>query len=215
MTTATQSQKQHLNPHQQSTSAQLVISLIVILSIAAISYYSNNDDISYAKFPNHQKNGTPDYFALNARIDSYDDTGKATHLKARSIFHYIGKEKTFLKQPDFFYQKDESPWEATAKHGIMYTNTKLLELSDNVVISSQDLPSSTTKSGDVNNNRQNNARITTNMLNVHTERKYAETKQPVMVTTDDAIIKATGMTADYESGLIQLLSNVWGVYETK
>ena len=54
--------------------------------------------------------------------------------------------------------------------------------------------------------------ITTSHVTILPNQSIAKTDQSVTITRPDSIVKATGMQADFKTGIIELLSHSRGIY---
>ncbi|MFT5085518.1 MAG: lipopolysaccharide export system protein LptC [Lentisphaeria bacterium] len=147
--------------------------------------------------------------AHNATTTRYQKDGKLDYsFKAVRLEHYqIGDKDnqqeafTLLERPQLvFYQANEEPWFIRSEKGKIDNTNQQIELWSKVLVKYTNL-------------QNTSAVITTEKLNIDTVNKFAETGEPVKINFDTTAIEGTGMTADFISEKIKLLSNVRGTYD--
>lgn len=187
---------------RQPKSWIILIALCSALVYVALQYSPRDlmgpdTEDSQARYPETYIEGMSDR--------AYADTGTLRHtLNAERVIYYTeqGQTKGFVEQPHlvFFAQSDSPPWHLRAERGVADTQRNTLTLKNNVTAYS-DHPEF--------------GRITvdTDDLLIDTVRQFAQTDKPVTMRSARGITSAVGLNAELESGRVELLSEVQGIYE--
>tara|TARA_R110000796_G_scaffold241303_3_gene362792 strand:- start:13576 stop:14163 length:588 start_codon:yes stop_codon:yes gene_type:complete len=147
----------------------------------------------------------PDFFMENNRILMLNGQGTpAYELTSARATHQSSDDATLLEKPRLiFYRGDTAePWLLEAEHGVVTENGDRVELTDNVLLQSQD-PT------------QARRRMTTQALTLFPDRDYAETAQSVRIEDADNVTTAVGMHVYLNDGRLELLSTVRGQHEVR
>ena len=190
----------------------LFLTIFFIVAVALIGYYASHET------EKHENSSTkseqierPDYFILNAKISSFDDTGQLTELTAKTIEHSIALRKTNLVKP-IIEQKAENDFSIiSSDYGTLLAENNIIELQQNVILTHQ-------KQADKPfDSQQYKAhpplKVYTEFLKVFPNNEFATTKLPVTIIKGGTVINGIGMYADYRDNNITLLDNVRGKYE--
>ena len=112
---------------------------------------------------------------------------------------YALLEKPFIT----IYNKDPKalPWLVSAAHGTSTNNGQEILLEGNVVLQQRDKQLTVSV-------------ITSEQLLLKPDQQYAETSKPVMIKNASNTLNATGLTLFLDSGQIELLAKVRGLYDT-
>ncbi len=144
----------------------------------------------------------PDVVMTDASITQYDDVGTVLYqLWSDEIRHFDVPGRTHLKSPTLELNRAPQPsWSATASVGEVSqltrsdgTTEELVELTDTVRLTQND--------------RVHHLQLTTAALSVYPQRRFAESDQPVIITSSSGRTTAAGITGDLKSGLLTLSSS--------
>ena len=143
----------------------------------------------------------PDHFMENFTATKLDDAGKPEHrLQAQRMTHYPNEKHSDVVKPQVtFFKEDGSTWIANAEHGKVLGDGKEVLLIDDVYIVRPGPP-------------ETKVTINTSDLRIIPKRNYAETKNNIVMQQNENTVTATGMSAYFNVGNIQLLSEVRGWY---
>lgn len=180
-----------------------IIGLAVILGLS-VGYFnirpaSFNDNLTISD-PNQ-----PDFFMENNRILMLNEQGTpAYELTSARATHQSSDDSTKLDKPSliFYRAAEEQPWLLEADHGVVTQAGDRVELSDNVLLQSQD-PTRSAR------------RMTTQALTLFPARDYAETALSVRIEDADNVTTAVGMQVYLNDGRLELLSTVRGQHEVR
>ncbi|MBQ0742057.1 MAG: LPS export ABC transporter periplasmic protein LptC [Pseudomonas sp.] len=179
------------------------IGLAVVLGLS-IGYFnirpaSFNDSLTISD-PNQ-----PDFFMENNRILMLNEQGTpAYELTSVRATHQANDDSTKLESPRliFYRAEDGEPWLLEAEHGVVTQAGDQVELTDNVLLQSQ-------------NPAQSDRRMTTQALTLFPARNYAETAQSVRIENANNVTNAVGMQVYLNDGRLELLSTVRGQHEVR
>ncbi len=180
----------------------IIIALLVM--VIAIGYWAYEGTLHSSAPKKTQTNKqNPDYFLEQASIFKYDQKGRREYrLISDNISHYPHSDTTLLSQPHMTnYRKAGQITETDAINGKLLSGNQVLVLWDNVVMTQN-----TIKTG-------KGVRMDTDYLTLYSKQGMAETDKPVLITSDNSIMRAIGMKTFYEKGLIHLKSRVRGIHE--
>lgn len=120
------------------------------------------------------------------------DGRKEWELEADSAQHLQGGEVTELEDVKItFYTKDKKIYKAKGKKGKLINKTKDVELTGNVVVTSQ-----------------NGYELTTTSLNYKADKKQVFTKERVELTGSKMYTEGNGLILDMNKETISILKNV-------
>lgn len=173
----------------------IVIALTVAGGMVIINTVQPDNTIKPAK---HE----PDAFMTQLNYQAFNKKGKLqVHLKAPEMSHYpLDNSSQFLKPNVVMYTDGGIPWHVSADHGRSKQGSKKIYLWGHVVIHQPNrpgLPETT---------------ITTSQMTVYPDKQYAETNKDVVITRPGSKTSATGLQADFKTGIFKLLSNSRGHY---
>lgn len=144
-----------------------------------------------------------DYYVRGLAATTMDEQGRpARTLRSARLLHYPDDDHTELTEPRLtVHQAVGPPWQVSADDGWVNGEGTLVLLTGNVRISREAGP----------DNRP--MLLVTEKLRIRPEEDYAETDEPVRVTSLSSWVEATGMQAWLrEPQRIKLLSNARGHY---
>lgn len=127
-------------------------------------------------------------------------TGKPQdELQTPLMVHSATSGKTAITRPHFIiFQPVGEPWNLYSDHGQTQNGVDILDLWDHVVLTQPPGP------------QNQSMTITTSAVTIYPKKKYAETAQAVMGTQPGTTLQAIGMHTDFNTGIVNLLSNVRG-----
>ncbi|HVV68782.1 MAG TPA: LPS export ABC transporter periplasmic protein LptC [Gammaproteobacteria bacterium] len=179
-----------------------LMSLLLIVALLFSTWLARNLLTS----PDQQKSNkatTPDAFMIGMHYTQFDIQGQwKSNFDAERMVHY-GAEDTEIFNKPFLVSRDENQqtWIINAKTGTAKNSGTTVYLKDNVQVQRLD------------NLKQKNLDLTTSALTAYPKRHFLETNQPVTIVQPGNITHAVGLTANMETGDINLLSNARGVYQ--
>ena len=142
----------------------------------------------------------PDLLMQGASITQFQEDGSVQYrLQAREIRHFEEERFTRLLAPDLeLHSEPDPPWRVTAERGEIHGSAgapggEQVLLRDGVVVHQAGAGADFIT-------------IRSETLNLHPERKYAETEGDVMIDTDIGRTAARGMQADLTRGSMKLSS---------
>lgn len=172
---------------------------VIVLTVAGGLAIINTvqTDTSLAR-PSHE----PDAYMTNLNYQAFNNDGLLhVHLKAPRMSHFPNDNSSQFLKPDVIMYTDSGiPWQVTSDHGRSKQGSKKIYLWGNVVIhqpSRPGLPETTIK---------------TSQITVYPERQFAETKKDVEILRPGSKTSATGLQANFKTGIFKLLSNSRGHY---
>ena len=137
-----------------------------------------------------------DYYLIGATTTEFTSEGDLRYrFSAAKIEHYPQANYSLVDAPSMLtFQSNGSPWLLTAKQARVNQNNEEVRLWENVVM-----------------NRQLETEplhITTSELWVEPQKNIIRTDKPIQATQPGSQIQATGMMANLDKNLINLLSKV-------
>lgn len=180
----------------------ILLTLLLISMLLASIWLSHQSYLSLGGDSNNQPS-TPDAYMTDVSYTQFDQQGQwRTRLDSPKIVHYAEQDTATLETPQLISRTpDQLTWVITADHGKSQQGLKVINLTDNVKIQrTKDSTKQTTT-------------LTTTAMTAYPEQKFAKTDQPVKIVEPGITMNATGLTADLNTGDINLLSGVQGSYE--
>lgn len=179
------------------------ISLIIISALALLSWWFQ-DIWKEAPIIQQQKDEHfPDYFMENFTLTSMDINGKPDYiLRAVKMLHFADDNSSELEQPRIQFLNEKGDWTITAEHALILEDSNLIQLKHNVQLSRNASP------------QQTPLLIDTDFLSINTETQIAETESLAQVTSKGLSMTSKGLVYDSQNGILKLVSEVKGVYET-
>ena len=157
---------------------------------------------------NHQKrrltkpNGI-NAFMTNVTYIQFDQLGQLhSRLHTPDMEHYVKHDASFFSKPKILiYTADRIPWYITSNYGRSQNGTGKVYLWGNVVLHQPQ--------------RENHPETTilTSAITIYPKRYFAVTDRKVTVRRPGSIIKGKGVTANFKTGIIKLLTHSQGTYE--
>jgi lipopolysaccharide export system protein LptC len=145
----------------------------------------------------------PDFFMTNAVYVDLDANGEIhNQINTSKITHFTTDNTYYFDAPHLqMYSSNEQPWDISAIKGKSEHGKEKIYLWENVNLHQL--------AG------KNNAEILVNTtkLTIYTDRKFAETDQPLTISQAGTTVTSIGAQADFLHGTIKLLSRVKGQYQ--
>lgn len=144
----------------------------------------------------------PDYYFNDFRMRAHERSGPPRYvIEGDRLVHYADDGTAEMTEPRLFYRGEGNPpWRVRSRRGILSPDGDRVDLRE-----------------DVRMQRQGNERppltLRTAQMTVFTEAGRAETDRPVTIVSPGRRIDAIGMTARFESGLIEFHREVRGRYD--
>ncbi|MCT7360299.1 LPS export ABC transporter periplasmic protein LptC [Thalassolituus pacificus] len=173
----------------------LLLTLFFGLALLAVDRYTQEQAPALSEQQNHE----PDYYGEGLYNRQYDNSGKLqqTFVAARST-HYPQTKSTLFAEPLLMSADDEGQtWQVNALEGTMLDDEQSLRLVGQVEIR----PLNPTQPSD-------DILVETSTLTYHSRQQLAETDQPVIITSPQTRINATGMTLDIARQRMEFKSQV-------
>lgn len=179
------------------------ISLIIISTLALLSWWFQ-DIWKDAPIIQPQKDSHfPDYFMENFTLTNMDETGKPSYvLRALRMLHYADDDSSELEQPQIQFLGDGGDWTITAEHALILEQSNQIQLKTNVLLNRNASAGQTPLT------------ITTEYLSINTRTEIAKTSHLAQVSSKDLSLTSRGLVYDNRNGILKLVSEVRGVYET-
>jgi len=174
--------------------------ILIFAACASVLFMISRDD----QTPSLQKKpGGMNAFMTNATYTQFDKLGQIhTRIKTPNMQHYTEKDTSFFIKPAILiYTNDRIPWHITSDYGKSQNGTTTVYLWSNVVLHQPQLenhPETT---------------ILTSAMTLYPKRSFAKTDRKVTIHRPDSVIKGIGVTANFKTGIIKLLTHSRGIYE--
>jgi lipopolysaccharide export system protein LptC len=177
-----------------------VIVFFAIIVATSVLYILNSRD------SHHRQRVTQDImdsFMHNVSSISYGNTGAIKDtFNSSYVTHYPDNDTTHAVKPHIVtFSRTGQPWYVTADKGTMTNGDNNVHMQGHVNIHQPP------------GEKSHNVTFTTSALNYYPNRQYADTDQPVTVVQPGTRIDGVGMTANLNTGDINLLHQSRGEYD--
>ena len=177
---------------------------LVLAAIAGITFWwldtLREVDIAGdgAARPRHE----PEHYFERFRVRAHDDAGEPRYvLEGSRLVQYADDRSAEITEPRLRHVRpDQAPWRVRSAQGRIGPAGNRIELAGNVVLRRE-------PAGDPP------LVIETARMTVLTDAARADTDRPVTARQPGMRIAATGMTAWFDSGRVELHADVRGVYD--
>lgn len=149
------------------------------------------------------RSDVPDSFLVSATYSKMDERGMVRQIiYTPSLVHYQSQDSAVFEKPSAILNLNskEMPWKISADNGSSRNGLETIRLIGNVVIK-QPL-----------GKKNKVTMITTEELTIYFNKKYVETDKPVMIEQPGITAKSLGINANFNTKVINLLSNVKEIY---
>lgn len=180
--------------------------LILILLLVSVATWWANRFSEPEPPPQPGDAHRPDYQVDGLTVTAMGPDGTpGRHLTTDQMRHYPDDDTTELDRPHLVvYAKDGPPWNIRSEQGWVGPDGERMLLEGQVRVDREGGPGSEP------------VHLATDRLRVQPKAEYAETDQPVRITSAANWIEAVGLQAWFgEPVRIKLLSNVRGRYEVQ
>lgn len=182
-----------------SNRLRLVIAALILVPF--LLYWGFTSTPQEASSDISQLTGKIDYYVENVNTREWDDSGKLKRtLTSPRIEHDPKAQLNFITSPkNLSYRADNSQVQITANEGVTLDDNSRTDLAGNVIV--HDNPTS-----------ESGTKLLTEQLSIYPQDDYAETDQPVTISSTSGNLKGTGMDLHFEKQVLNLHSNVKGIY---
>ncbi len=145
----------------------------------------------------------PDGFVVNGHYLSYDETGRlTTRFRSPRIEQFESSNETVMNSPraTLYGEEGSPPWQVQATEGHFFEADQLVHLTGDVKVTRE-----------AENGRP--LTLTTTELTVNNADRTVYTDEPVELTDTVGQTRATGMKAWIDDRILELNSQVEGLYE--
>jgi lipopolysaccharide export system protein LptC len=180
-----------------------VLTTIVFLAIAAGSWWLA-DALREEDKPARETQHRPDYFVENFTLWEMNPDGSPRYqLGAERMLHYADDDSTELFRPRLILFNPEQPsWNIGSRKGWVSGDGELVLLRGQVVIDRQA------------GKGIRPVHLVTRNVRIQPKLDYAETSQPVEMTSENNKVTAVGLKLWFQEPIrLKLLSEVRGYYE--
>lgn len=183
-------------PSKSSLMTLLLFTTFIISAWLASNYLSTSDT------PKKNTPPSADSFMREVHYTMYDKQGHwQNRFYTPYLQHFSSKNMALMDNPHLISRgQDQLIWNITALHGVSEQDGKIIHLHDNVDVER------------IQAAGQTPSHLTTTTLTAYPNKKYVVTDQPVTIIQPGSIVHSIGLTADLNTGDIQLLSTTRGTY---
>jgi len=157
----------------------------------------------------------PDYSITEFHAMDLDESGRLRYeLTATQLLHYPQPERADLLMPNMIFYRNNNqnndavpaqPWQLTADTGQITGNGQRLDLSGGVQVAHL-------TAANLIENGADRMTMETEQLSVFGTEEIASSDAPVLLSSNRAQLRGTGMKIDMKKGRMHLLSQVRGNY---
>ena len=174
--------------------------LLIVLASSSIIFMLTRDNVSVNT---KEQSGGINAFMTNAVYTQFNKLGQLqTRMQTPNMEHYAKHDTSFFVKPTILiYTSDRIPWYVKSDYGKSQNGTIKVYLWGSVVLHQPqmiDHPETT---------------IYTKALTVYPKRSFAETNEDVTIHRPGSVVKGKGVTANFKTGIIKLLTESRGIYE--
>lgn len=143
-----------------------------------------------------------DGFMTQATTYNFNSLGQLQkRIIASKMQHYPTHDQIIFTNPDILiYTRNRIPWHITALRGTSKKNNQVVRLYDHVKLHQSSRPNHPATT------------IVTSQLTIYPKKSFAHTDQPATIIRPDSIISGTGVNADLQKGIFNLISHSRGIY---
>ena len=179
------------------------ISLIIVLILALLSLWLQEAFKEVPIITPKKDEHFPDYFMENFSVTSMNAAGTPDYiLHASKMNHYADDDSSELVNPLIEFKQNQGDWTVSASRAVYMRHQNLIHLYDKVQIRR------------LASDRHEPLSIDTDYLRIDTENQVAETDLLAHIKTIELNLDTKGMVFDNRKGILKLLSDVRGTYET-
>jgi len=195
----------------RSSRLGLPLALLALLLLLWMLWRSDDSSQNNSETGNPLESGQPTSFLTDARFRSFDENGQpASQLTSPRVEQFQDRDLAVLEfprarltgKPTDADQSLDNAWQIEANQGTYHLEKELIELEGDVVAIRP-----------LANGGQ--ATLETSRLNVDNRQRIAFTDAPATMTDQVSVIHTTGFKAWMDSRVVELNSDVEGIYEPK
>ena len=170
--------------------------LISIAILAAVSVIFYEQEVKPEFQPRPTLQSEPDFYLTQMKVTEYRDSGQVRYyFVADQAEHFPDGDYTLAERPDItLFDEKGIPWLIQAMKGRVTANYQTVKLWDQVIMQ-RDTPADPLE-------------LSTRAMTLFPKRDYAETEQPVRITSLNSLVTATGMQAYLDQERVELLNHV-------
>lgn len=189
---------------KHARSKNLLMTGLLLIALILSGWLAKNS-LTHTNYSSSNTSSTPDSFMNKVQFTEFNKQGQwQNQFFSPKAVHYSAKDIMVMTDPHLTSRGQQSlTWIIDANSAISEQGGKIINLKGNVKLDR--IPDS-----------DSNHKLTlqTTALTAYTEKKFVKTDQPVTIIQPGTVIKATGLTADLNSGDINLLSATKGIYDS-
>jgi lipopolysaccharide export system protein LptC len=163
----------------------------------------------------------PDSFVVEGRLRSYSEEGQLQAvIQSPRIEQFDARNEAIMQAPKarLTDQSSGQLWRVSADHGRYELNQEVMHLADNVVVIRADQTQGATNPNiipgdDRKSPTEDVVRLETDRLTLDNKKRIVHTEAPVVIRNAASVTRAVGMRGWVDEGIVQLESQVEGVYE--
>ena len=178
--------------------------VVVVIALTTLSWWMPLEQGPVtALVTRSEKRHVMDYDLGDFNLTTMNAAGRPRyHMQGQTLIHYADDDTAEVKLPQLtLYRQGEAPWSVRAEQARVTAGAETVFLQDQVRVAR------------LTDNPDDKLEILTPALQVVPAKQYAETDQPVTITTALGVTRAVGMQADLKLEHLELLAQVRGEYE--
>ncbi len=181
---------------------RLALVLLLVVAASALWWLDTLRERQPVQQADPEQRHEPDYYFTDFRLRAHERSGAPRYvIEGERLVHYADDGTAEVSEPRVFYRGGGGPpWRARSRHGILGPDGDEVELYEDVLMRRQATERAPLA-------------LRTTRMTVFTEAGRAETDRPVTIVSPGQRIAAVGMTARFESGLIEFHQDVRGQYD--
>ncbi|BAO43382.1 LPS export ABC transporter periplasmic protein LptC [Thiolapillus brandeum] len=163
--------------------------LLLLLGVLGFTWWASRPEPSAISTTQTPGKDVQDYSLNGLALRQFDIQGQLSHrLLAEDMQHYRGSGLTRIQTPEYILYEQGSPvWTVNAARGELSSDQTLLKLFGKTTLEREA------------DDMHPAMRLETADLRIYPHKEYAETDEPVTVTSEQNWIKSTGMQAWFKS----------------
>ncbi|SDW42594.1 LPS export ABC transporter periplasmic protein LptC [Marinobacter mobilis] len=179
------------------------LALLVSIAVLVSLLWQSDERVPPLEAESLRGPSEPDGFVINGLYRSFDASGQLnTMISSPRIEQFESTQLATMVNPNatLVDKNTGSPWTLTAETGTFHEQKNLVELQGNVIVTRQ-----------LGEDRQGT--LETEQLTLDNANRTVYTDAPVTMTDGRSTTRATGMTAWIDDRILELKSQVIGLYE--
>lgn len=183
--------------------ARLGVTVLVIAAASAIWWLDALRERQPAPTAKPKERHEPDYYFEDFALRAHQTEGEPRYvLHGERLVHFADDDTSEVTEPRLRYDRPEDdPWHVSGRRGVVNPRGDVVDLYEDVVME--------------NRGGQQPMRLHTSRMTVYTEAGRAQTDRPVTMTSPGSRVDAVGMTAWFESDLVELHEDVRGRHDPR